>query len=324
MPIQQHPIPQNVTAYQFRLVGDMTLFQFLQLAGGIVIGVMIYATPLPGFLKYPLAAIPVALGAGMAFLPIQGRPLDQWIVAFIRSIYQPTIYTWSRPQEPPHVSNTPPPLTNIPTPGQFLKPTTTPAVFDAGHPDTTPKIHTLVADQPGSLDLLAQTLPQPATTPQTQPDANALGRVVYTTPIKVEHSVVPPKLTGVGSSPATNSLNQLPQDSKVPTARVTSAINFSKTLPIPSTPSTPNTVVGMTLSPEGSILESTVIEIRHDNLTIRATKSNKLGQFLFAKPLDSGTYQITAEKDGVVFPVYQLPLTGQVIPPVKLQASKRL
>jgi len=77
----------------------------------------------------------------------------------------------------------------------------------------------------------------------------------------------------------------------------------------------------MTLSPQGKILESVIVEILKSGQTIRATKSNKLGQFLFAKPLDNGIFQITADKDGFTFPRFDLKLDGQIIPPIKLQAT---
>ena len=100
MAIQQHPIPQNVTSYQFRLVGDMTLKQFFELAGGIIVGLIFYALGLPALFKWPLVGLSVGLGAGMAFLPVGGRTLDQWLLAFFRSIYQPTVFTWKKTAEP--------------------------------------------------------------------------------------------------------------------------------------------------------------------------------------------------------------------------------
>ena len=36
--METHPVPQNISSYEFRLVGDMTLKQFLYLAGGILLG----------------------------------------------------------------------------------------------------------------------------------------------------------------------------------------------------------------------------------------------------------------------------------------------
>jgi hypothetical protein len=98
---EQHPVPQNISSYQFRLVGDMTIKQFFQLAAGAVIALLIYATPLPAFLKWPFIILFVLGGAAFAFLPIQERPLEEWVQAFFRSIYAPTIYKWSKGTTPP-------------------------------------------------------------------------------------------------------------------------------------------------------------------------------------------------------------------------------
>ena len=105
MPIEQHPIPQDVAGYKFRLIGDMTLKQFIWLAGGIILGLFIYQLPLPFFFKYPLAAIAVGLGAGIAFVPIEGRAMDKWLIAFIKSIYSPTQYVWSKQSEDREISS---------------------------------------------------------------------------------------------------------------------------------------------------------------------------------------------------------------------------
>jgi len=53
--MEQHPIPQNITGYQFRLVGDMTLKQFAMLAGGIIVALLFYYSPFPAFFKFPFA-----------------------------------------------------------------------------------------------------------------------------------------------------------------------------------------------------------------------------------------------------------------------------
>ena len=36
MPLQQHPVPQHIASYEFKLIGDMTIKQFAYLAGGII------------------------------------------------------------------------------------------------------------------------------------------------------------------------------------------------------------------------------------------------------------------------------------------------
>jgi hypothetical protein len=92
--MEQHPVPQNITSYEFRLVGDMTLKQFFELAGGVVAGIFFYRLPVIALVKIPLAILAVVTGVLMAFVPLQGRPFTQWIVAFIRAIYSPTQFIW--------------------------------------------------------------------------------------------------------------------------------------------------------------------------------------------------------------------------------------
>src|SRR5689334_279488 len=101
--MQQHPVPQNVTQYQFRLVGDMTLKQFLELAGGLVVGYLFFASNLIFIIKWPLALLSVVAGFGLAFFPIEDRPLDQWVINFIKSIYAPTRYIWKKSNKIPNV-----------------------------------------------------------------------------------------------------------------------------------------------------------------------------------------------------------------------------
>jgi len=98
---EQHPVPQNISSYQFRLVGDMTLKQFVELAGGAVVSLLFYASPLPAIFKWPAVVFSALLGAAMAFLPIQDRPLEQWLVAFIRSVYAPTEFKWEQRNSKP-------------------------------------------------------------------------------------------------------------------------------------------------------------------------------------------------------------------------------
>src|SRR5258708_2041983 len=94
--MEQNPVPQNISLYQFDWVGDMTLKQFLELATGVVIGVIIYATALPGLIKWPLIFFSAISGAALAFVPFEERPLEQWIFAFFRSIYSPTLFHWQK------------------------------------------------------------------------------------------------------------------------------------------------------------------------------------------------------------------------------------
>lgn len=106
--MEQHPVPRNISGFQFRLIGDMTLKQFGYLAGGALIGYLIYSLfPLPPLFKYPLVAIVVLGGAALAFLPIQDRPLDKWLIVFIKSITSPTQFLWQKYEEAPEILTRP-------------------------------------------------------------------------------------------------------------------------------------------------------------------------------------------------------------------------
>jgi hypothetical protein len=94
--MEQHPVPQNVTTFQFRLIGDMTLKQFGYLAGGAIVAYIMYKLPLPFFFTWPLAVLSAVGGFGLAFVPIEERPMDVWVLSFFKSIYSPTQYVWSR------------------------------------------------------------------------------------------------------------------------------------------------------------------------------------------------------------------------------------
>ena len=92
----EHPIPQNISSYQFHLVGDMTLKQFLELAGGVLLAWLIWSAALPAIIKWPLSIFAAISGFAMAFLPVEERPLDQWIIAFFTAIYRPTLFSWKK------------------------------------------------------------------------------------------------------------------------------------------------------------------------------------------------------------------------------------
>jgi hypothetical protein len=98
--MEQHPIPQNISSYQFRLVGDMTLKQFFQLASGLLVGFIFYSLPILGIIKWPFAILSGILGIALAFLPLEERPLEKWIFAFFRAIYTPTEFLWKKTVTP--------------------------------------------------------------------------------------------------------------------------------------------------------------------------------------------------------------------------------
>ncbi len=110
--MREHPIPQDITNYRFHIIGSMTLKQFAEIFIGVVVGVAFYSTNLPTPIKWAFILLSVGLGAGAAFLPIEERPLDHWIITFFRTLYKPTKFFWKR------TSNIPEPFLYEPTANQ--------------------------------------------------------------------------------------------------------------------------------------------------------------------------------------------------------------
>ncbi|MCL4360428.1 PrgI family protein [Patescibacteria group bacterium] len=98
--MEQHPVPQNVTTFQFRLIGDMTIKQFGYLAGGVILAYLCYKLPLPFFFTWPLTLLTGLGGFGLAFVPIEERPMDVWIMSFFKNVYSPTQYVWQKTKQP--------------------------------------------------------------------------------------------------------------------------------------------------------------------------------------------------------------------------------
>ena len=94
--MEQHPVPQNVTTFQFRLIGDMTIKQFGYLAGGAILAFISYKLPLPFFFTWPMIVLFALLGFGFAFVPVEERPMDVWVLSFLRNVYSPTQFIWHR------------------------------------------------------------------------------------------------------------------------------------------------------------------------------------------------------------------------------------
>ncbi len=94
--MEQHPIPQDVTGFQFRLIGDMTIKQFAYVAAGVILAYLCFNLPLSPLIKIPLALLIGGFGAALAFVPIEGRPLDVMVTHFVKALFTPTQYTYQK------------------------------------------------------------------------------------------------------------------------------------------------------------------------------------------------------------------------------------
>ncbi len=118
--MEEHAVPQNITNFEFKLFGPFTIHQFIYVAIGGIIGAVFYFSPLPKGIAYILGGIAVFGGIGFAAIPLQGRSLDKWIIAFFRSITHPTQRIWIKDNHIPYfletsfLQTTPQPTTTQP------------------------------------------------------------------------------------------------------------------------------------------------------------------------------------------------------------------
>lgn len=98
--MEQHPIPRQITSFEFKLIGFMTLKQFLYLVIFAPAGYIV-------FIIFPIPLLNVLLGLGvgflgiaLAFMPINERPLDVWIKNIWKRLNAPTQFTYHKHNEP--------------------------------------------------------------------------------------------------------------------------------------------------------------------------------------------------------------------------------
>lgn len=332
--MQQHAIPQNVTQYQFRLVGDMTLKQFLELVAGLLLAYLFFASNLIFIFKWPLIILSVLFGVGLAFFPIEDRPLDQWIINFIRAIYGPTRFIWKKSDKIPRLFTfTPHPIEVVNTVTKTIK---GPAAVTADE-----SVSDLSADEVkrlASLDSLFSATPAASPT-QASPTIH-FSPTVTVRKLKPQGSVAP-KTTifarPAPPSPATTVAPPASSQSKAESVIFTSKPSVVtapppteslakasplKSIKLPSAPRLPGLVVGAVVDSGGKLVENAIVElVDASGIPQRAMKTNPLGQFYTATPLATGTYTIHIEKAGLAFTPQQLTITTAITPPFELRAT---
>lgn len=323
--MREHPVPQQISSYEFHLVGDMTLKQFFQLAGGAVVSLLIYASSLPGLIKWPLIIFFAFLGVSLAFLPIGERPLSSWIIAFIKAVYSPTKYTWRENAAENVFSQAYPQEPEAAQPGQEGNGAAHPkilSVFEEAESKFLNQVRQLFHTTPA-----AKEPPAEAAKVQAQPRAQIprVEEVPETAPVHVVQEATQPQPQQPQPAPAPE--QKAEKLSPVLTAAQRGGPGaqavFAPEASPPSPPQRPNTVVGQVLTADGKIVEGAILEVRDANgLPVRAIKTNKVGHFMTVTPVQNGEYEIETEKEGLEFDVVRFRAEGQIIPPIQIRAKQ--
>ncbi|MBI4036538.1 PrgI family protein [Candidatus Daviesbacteria bacterium] len=332
--MEAHPIPQNVTSFQFKLVGDMTLKQFIYLSSGMGIAYLTFvllAAPAP-LLAWPLIFLFAFLGIALAFIPITDRPLDHWLKAFLRAVYLPTKRVWQKqgrafPQNPLFLNRL---NVYLSTQGEIKNPIPIPLATPA-----------LSIPLPKTVISTGPSLP----TPEELTKTVKLAQQAQSLQVKIiegerELKQIKQSMDAEKFNVVFANLQNLVQDAqqiRQQLAQVTKEEPLKEApklkvevVPAPKPKQTklvlttaPNVINGIVVDAENNYLEGVVVVI-HDKegLPVRALKTNKLGQFTGSTPLANGSYTIELEKDNLIFDLLKIELDGKILPPLTIAAKR--
>lgn len=313
----------------------MTLKQFFQVAGGALIGLLFYSTNLHPVIKWPIILLSTGIGAAMAFLPFQERPLEKWIIAFFRSIYSPTLFTWQKTEKPPVFfteTATAPEITNVGSLNQksalsplelaeqtFLGKIT--SLWGTQQPINNGQ-QTTVQSQQSQVISPQSAVNSPQSVVNSQPAVSV--QVPSQIPTIITKSapklVVEETLPQVHSPQSTvHSLDAVNIQQKTITSN---EAEFSPDAAPPYPPTIPNTIAGQVMDSQKKIIEGAIMEIKDGTgRPVRALKSNKAGHFIIVTPLANGKYEIITEKDGYTFDPVSFEAKGELIKPIAIRAK---
>jgi hypothetical protein len=333
--MDNHPIPQDVTGFQFKLIGNMTVKQFAYLAVGTVLAILLYNAPIHALIKLPLSVVSAGLGLALAYLPIGGRPMDAMIGYYFKALIRPTVFVYDSSgfvHEETTVQPSAAGLDVLPKDRlkEYLKTIERPEASEKpknkldkkendfllyicgiGAEDT---VAPLAPTAPNAA--LHGAAPQPPQPPRYQTTsqvnmalddlqryieaqrmaANSMPKITFTEPVK---PAVPPP-TPQAPVPVK------PKTEPVPAAKITTANvgvqaaaptkTITKSPSVADAPSYPNLIVGITRDPRGNTLSNILVEIRDKGGNpVRAFKTNAIGRFASATPLANGTYVMEFE-----------------------------
>jgi len=300
--MNQHAIPQQISSYEFKLVGEMTLKQFAKAAAGIILAMLINSTKLIFFIKWPLIAIFAGGGLAFAFVPFQDRPLEVWIGAFLKSIYSPTIFLYKKRANQNWLEIDMVKAKADEQESQIKD--QTPTAVKSGE-----KIKEFIQSLPSvkKETILEEEVSIKKTTEVL--DKKGEETVAEVIEVKEEEKVEKKEDMSPKLGLKTEKLGATGQ-------AVFGAI------PMPDIPDLPNLIVGMVTDNQGKIIEGAIVEVQ-DSLgnPARVLKTNPLGQFKSSTQLTGGKYLIITEKEGFDFDRVSLDLTGQLVKPIKILAK---
>lgn len=291
--MEQHPIPRQITTFEFKLIGFLTIRQFMYLVIFIPLGFIIYYIfPVP-LLNILLGVATGGVGCAFAFLPINDRPLDVWIINFFRRMTSATQYFYLKNNEPLYFLRN---LVFVTDPHRVL-----------AHVEAQEKLASYLS---------AQT-PVPTTSPKKQTIANLLqvagstlsGKSSAQTVVTTQNQTAPIPIPTLNQSKHDSGLSRtVPQSGSGTVAKkpfFTGVVKNHKLIPIPGI----------------------LIYVKDDKgAVLRLLKSNPHGVFATFNPLPPNEYsfEVKDPNNSYIFDTMKMRIESSDLKPIEIYSKELL
>ncbi len=379
--MENHPIPQDVTGFQFKIIGDMTLKQFAYLCVSVILSWAFFSAHISPFFKIPVALFLLIFGILLAFVPFEGRPMDQMIMHFIKALFSPNQWMYEKTPAGGGVTHLQAVKTqNLATPPHQIQPVMQTVGATQGQSQIRPLDTSIQAThQHAQSQQFDSTAIQQSTPPVSQSLLEEQKAYQSGVPskheeelqeeLKKEKEELENELKEVQSLKEEQKSTQiLPQDvhtklldlekklqeslthkqkleeellslqKKLQVQQPTFVPSEKKEQPktnlvqsVPKAmgkatgfafmPDDPNVIIGIIKDPRGNVLPNILVEVTDpEGNSVRAFKTNAMGQFASATALKDGTYTILFEDPSGAnsFDNVSITANGQILEPIEI------
>lgn len=327
--MENHPIPQDVTGFKFRLIGSVTVKQFLYLLGGGVFALLFYFFPIPFLLKLPFMLLSGGIGLSLAFIPIDGRPMDKMIYNFIKAIPAENQYIYKKHGvDMPYFSFIPASHAQVTVSSQDSAAVQKAKLFnqlsksyfqpDAEDQEKVASISNLFQQgAPPAQGFTNRVINADEFVKTVSPATSGVKVISTETEAAKPHVSVPP-VENVTPPPASPQVVAAPV---LPPAETDAVV-----APAPATPhgiDMPNILQGTIKDPRGKVVPHVIVEVLDANNTpLRTFRTDVNGFFRAGTPLPNGTYTIHLEDTlkKQEFEDVKVTLTGAISEPIQISS----
>lgn len=98
--MDQHPVPRQITTFEFKLIGFLTLKQFIYLVVFVPLGfIAVKLFPIP-YINLFVGVLVAGVGVAFAFVPVNDRPMEVWVRNLLKRLTSATQYEYHKHNPP--------------------------------------------------------------------------------------------------------------------------------------------------------------------------------------------------------------------------------